>query len=267
MAEFNPVHPKGAEIMAYPPLAAQLIVFDRHYSFDANAEVVLDTVKSTGFGAIEGGVNLYAHAPRACKAMLDARNLKVAGLHGSVTTQLDDIFRLMEVYDTRDLCVSNVGGWQGRSADKYLVDIEALNQMGRTCHAHGCHVHYHNHAYEFAPTDRGLSGMELILGNIDAAVADLCVDVAWVHVGGEDPAIFLRRCGALVGYVHLKDYIGDRHWVELGQGVMRLDNVMKALATLPSVRWVAYEQDTTDRTPAESCAISHHYLESTFGYK
>jgi sugar phosphate isomerase/epimerase len=252
--------------MSYPPLSAQLIVFSRQMDLERDTEAVLDAVQAAGFGAIECGAGMRAQDPEVFKAMLDRRSLKVSGVHGGVSVDLDATFRLMDLYQTRDLCVSGAGGWEGRSAERYLKDVETLNQMGRACAQHGFYLHYHNHAYEFAATDGDLSGMGLILSNLDHQAADLCVDVAWVHLGGEDPCIFLRKNAERIGYVHLKDYVGDRHWVELGQGVMRLDCVMQALATLKRVRWVAYEQDTSDRTAAESCAISHKYLVDTFGY-
>jgi sugar phosphate isomerase/epimerase len=252
--------------MPYPPLGAQLIVFSQQADLERDTEAVLDAVKAAGFGAIEIGVDLHASDPEAFKAMLGKRRIKVAGAHGGVEQDLDTAFKIMEAYDTRDLCISGVGGWQGRSTENYLKDIETLNKKARVCYERGFYLHYHNHAYEFGPTDGGLSGMELILGNLDNQVADLCVDVAWVHIGGDDPAIFLRKYANMIGYVHLKDYFGDRHWVELGQGVVPFDSIMRALGQLPRARWAVYEQDTSDRAAAISCAISHKYLVDTFGY-
>lgn len=252
--------------MTYPPLGAQLIVFGSQMDLEQHIETVLEAVRTAGFEAVEFGVNLRASDPQDLKTLLDRQGLRVAGLHGGLDLDLDSTFKLMELYGAQDLCISGIGGWQGRDADAYLRDIDNLNQMARACSAHGIFLHYHNHAYEFAPTNASLSGMELILSNLDTSVADLCVDVAWVHIGGEDPAIFLRKYDTLVGYVHLKDYVGDRHWVELGQGVVPLDSVMRALAGMHRVRWVIYEQDTSDRPAAESCAISYKYLRDTYGY-
>ena len=251
--------------MPYPPLGAQLIVFSGQIDLEQNTEAVLDAVKAAGFGAIEFGITLHASDPAELKALLDRKGLRVAGLHGGLDQDLDSTFKLMELYGTQDLCISGVGGWQGRDAGAYLRDTDSLNKMARTCSAHDVFLHYHNHAYEFAPTNECLSGMELILGNLDTSVADLCVDVAWVHIGGEDPAIFLRKYDTIAGYVHLKDYVGDRHWVELGQGVVPLDSVMRALAGMHRVRWAIYEQNTSGRAAAESCAISHKYLQDTYG--
>jgi sugar phosphate isomerase/epimerase len=253
--------------MAYPPLGVQLIIFTKEANIEKDTEAVLDAVKASGFRAIEGGVTMSADNPERFKAMLDERGLVVAGLHGGLDQDLDQTLRLMKIYDTRDLCISGIGGWDTPGVDRCMRDIEAMNEMGKRCLEHGVFLHYHNHAYEFAPVDEGASAMDLILTNMDMSVVDLCVDVAWVRIGGHDPAIFLRKHAESVGYVHLKDYVGDRHWVELGYGVVPLDSVIKAMAKLPRVRWTVYEQDTTERAAAESCAISFNYLRDAFGYQ
>lgn len=252
--------------MTYPPLGVQLIVFSKQTDLTANAAQVLDAVKAAGFGAIECGVTMYAHAPDAFAAMLDARGLRVAGFHGGLDQDLDQTLRLAERYGSHDLCISNLGGWENSVAANFRRDIQRLNEMGRACARHGVRVHYHNHAYEFDVTDEGCCGMDLLLGDMDRDTVDLCVDVAWVHIAGHDPALFLRRHADSVGYVHLKDYVGDRRWVELGNGAVPLDSVMRALGELHRVRWVVYEQDSSERPAVESCTISRDYLRETYGY-
>jgi len=252
--------------MTYPPLGAQLIVFEKQTDLERNTAAALDAVRAAGFEAIECGAAFHAADPAAFKAMLDQRGLRVAGLHGALALDLDLAFKLLDVYGARDLCISGLGNWGTCNSDVYLKDVEQLNALARQCAAHGVYTHYHNHAYEFAPTSEGPSGMDLIMGDLDYTVADLCVDVAWVHIGGHDPAMFLRKYADHIGYVHLKDYIGDRHWVPLGQGRMPFDSVMKALPALKKARWVVYEQDTSERPAAEACAISRQYLAKTYGY-
>lgn len=250
----------------YAPLGAQLIVFSRQVDVEGNIEDVLADVKRAGFGAVEIGTGLCADEPQRLQAALAANGLAVAGMHGGLEQDLDRTLERMEKYGTQDLCISGLGGWECVEADRYRRDIAAFNEMGRVCAEHDVALHYHNHAYEFMPTDEGPSGMDLILTWTDPDTTTLCVDVAWVHIGGQEPARFLLDHGERVGYVHLKDYEGDGHWVELGAGVVPLADVMEALETLDNVRWVVYEQDTSDREAAESCALSHQYLADTFGY-
>ncbi len=250
----------------YPPLGAQLIVFSRQVDVEENIEEVLRDVREAGFEAVEIGVDLCVDDPQRLKVALAANGLAVAGMHGGRDQDLDRTLERMEDYGVRDLCISGLGGWECEEADQYRRDIETFNEMGSVCAQHGIALHYHNHAYEFASTDKGPSGMDLILAEMDPDTTDLCVDVAWVHVGGRDPARFLLEHKEQIGYVHLKDYEGDCHWTELGAGVVPLADVMEALEALENVRWVVYEQDTSDQEAAESCALSHQYLVDAFGY-
>lgn len=246
--------------MGLPPLAAQLIVFSKQYNLETQVDEVLHAVKKAGFDAIEIGTNQSEDSPQDFVSLLQKHSLAVSALHGGTTLDVEKTLRLMELYHTRDLCISGIGGWEGTRVGKYLNDIDAINDMGRKLAEHGCRTHYHNHAYEFAQLDNGQTGMDVITANLEQGVVDLCVDVAWVHIGGMDPVEFLQAHHGQVSYVHLKDYTGDRHWVELGSGVVPLAAVVALLPELP-IQWAVYEQDTSDVPAGQSCAISRAYLQ------
>jgi sugar phosphate isomerase/epimerase len=107
--------------------------------------------------------------------------------------------------------------------------------------------------------------MDLLLSGLDPAAVDLCVDVGWVTKGGSDPVTFLREHDARVGYLHLKDYKGD-DWAELGAGEVNIKGVVEILPELSGVRWVMYEQDSSQIDPLESVEISRKYLRDECGY-
>jgi sugar phosphate isomerase/epimerase len=245
--------------MSLPPLAAQLIVFSQQFKLEPQMDTVLAAVHAAGFTAIECGSNQFADNPSVFTAMLKKHNLHVSALHGGIPGNTSEIIKLMELYQTRDLCISGVGGWEGKVAAKYAADTRDVNRVGSELARHGFKTHYHNHAYEFDKLDNGQTGMEVILETLDPAVADLCVDVAWVHIGGQDPTGFLRKHKSQISYIHLKDYTGNRHWVDLGKGVVPLASVVSALPEL-AVRWAVYEQDTSDNPAGQSCAASYTYL-------
>jgi len=246
--------------MSLPPLAAQLIVFSQQMKLEAQADEILGAVKAAGFDAIECGSNMFADDPQAFVTLLKKHTLQVAALHGGISDNPEQVMRLMELYNTQDLCISGVGGWEGKQSAKFAADTQAVNAIGHRLSQHGFRTHYHNHAYEFASLDNGQTGLEVILTNLDPSAADLCVDVAWVHIGGHNPVDFLREHKSRISYVHLKDYTGDRHWVELGSGVVPLAAIVVELQNM-DIRWAVYEQDTSDNLAARSCAISHAYLQ------
>ena len=242
------------------PLGVQLIVFSKQGERYPNSRAILEAVARSGFTAIETGVGALRGDPDGYCRDLASLGLSVCGFHGGVTADLDETFWGLEQVGARDLCVSSMGGYGNTIAANLERDLETFAAMADTCATHGVALHYHNHAYEFEPTDRGDIGMDLILAALAKMPADLCVDVAWVHLAGLDPVAFLRQHANLVSYVHLKDYDGDRHWLPLGAGVVPLHDVVACLPELPALRCVAVEQDTSDLPAEESCARSRAFL-------
>ena len=68
----------------------------------------------------------------------------------------------------------------------------------------GIAFHYHNHDYEFDDLGGGTTAMDLLLDGLDNDAVDLCLDVGWVYVAGEDPGAFLAAHSARTGYLHSK---------------------------------------------------------------
>ncbi len=107
--------------------------------------------------------------------------------------------------------------------------------------------------------------MDFLIEGLDPGACDLCIDVAWVKKGGDDPARFLTAHAGLIGYLHLKDYTPES-WIELGQGVVDFRSIMAAMPKLTRCRWAMIEQDSTAIDPRDSVRISRAYLRDTFGY-
>ena len=243
--------------MPLPPIGAHLLVFNSKYDYEADMDLILDTVRDAGFRSVEGRMN----DPRTFKAKLDERGLALGGYHVGLD-KLNDVQPLIDylgVTDCRDVCNSGVGKWHDVTADDIRAAADVLNRAGRQLRDADIRLHYHNHAFEFEPVGNGRTMMDVLIEQLDLDVVDLCVDVAWVSRGGHDPASFLRQYAAHVGYIHLKDHEGET-WKELGQGTLDFDAIMPVIAEMPNVRWAMVEQDRTDRDPVESCRISAAFL-------
>jgi len=249
--------------MSLPPVGAQLIVFGKKYDVNTQIEEILDSLAESGYAAVEGGPRDAA----AYRRMLDERGLRYAGSHAGLAALRDTgpLVEYLRLMGSQDVSNSGLLKWGGLTAQDYREAIPLLNEAGRRLKDEGIHLHYHNHAFEFDKVDGELSGMDLLLDGLDFDVLDLCVDVAWVHRGGSDPAEFLRQHRDRIGYLHFKDTRGD-HWEELGRGEVDFASIMRVLPEMPKVRWVVVEQDTSDIEPKESMAISRRYLRETFGY-
>ncbi len=230
--------------MNLPPVGAQLIVFGGQYDINTQTTLILDSLVDAGYAGVEGGAKDAAMYRR----LLDERGLKFSALHGGLQTLSDikSIVDYLRVVGGADVCNSALRTWDARSLDDYKEGIAVLNTAGRQLREEGIHLHYHNHDFEFARVDGERTGMDLLLDGLDFEVVDLCVDVAWVMIGGDNPAEFLRNHREQIGYLHFKDHDGQ-NWIELGQGNVDFHAIMQVLPELTGVRWVV-----SSRTAASS---------------
>ena len=250
----------------YPPLGLQPIIFGKQYDTTKpdQLDALLGVIASAGYQAVEAGppdVELF-------KGLLKKHGLTHAANHVTISRSTDPapVIAFMNATGARDVCNSGLLRWgDDLTGEDYERSIETLNRMGKAFRAEGIHFHYHNHAFEFERVDGGATGMERLLAGLDFSVVDFCIDVAWVHRGGEDPGAYLLRHADKIGYVHLKDTDAE-HWKELGRGVLDWNSVMTAVRQLPSVRWAMVEQDSTDGDPAACIRTSREFLKSTFVY-
>jgi inosose dehydratase len=105
------------------------------------------------------------------------------------------------------------------------------------------------------------------------------MDVGHYLVGGGDPVEAIRRHGSLVTHVHAKDVDGavlarlragevdgfagairDRLFTELGNGVLDLDGVVRALDEIDFDGWIMVEQDSSWLPPAQAAEIGGRAL-------
>ncbi len=85
-----------------------------------------------------------------------------------------------------------------------LLDFcDRSNAHAKRLAEHGIRLSYHNHHIEFAKHE-GRYLLDVIAER--APELGLEIDVHWVQRGGLDPVATLRRYGARVAMVHLKDY-------------------------------------------------------------
>ncbi|MEP7082483.1 MAG: sugar phosphate isomerase/epimerase [Chloroflexota bacterium] len=112
-----------------------------------------------------------------------------------------------------------------------------------------------------------------------AGRARLCLDVGHYTVGGGDPVEAIGRHGALISHVHVKDVDGavlarlrtrevhgfeasvrERIFTELGNGILDLAGVLRALDGIGYSGWLMVEQDSTWLEPSEAAAVGGRVL-------
>lgn len=244
--------------MAHSNVGIQLIIYGERVRTDL--EGVLGEVKSVGFEGIETG-NLFKVAPEdEVIELLKRYELQVAGVHVGYGDVADEIklrehLEYLKHVGGKYLICSGVARLEGIKA--YEVAAETFNIVGKACKEDGLVFCYHNHAWEFESFD-GVKGIHRLAELTDPQLVQLCVDVYWVTVGGEDPVEFIQRYSGRTPYFHFKDGVPGE-FTELGKGKVNLPGCLQA-AREANAEWVVYEQDRTDKEVIESVRESMDYL-------
>ncbi|HEY3282082.1 MAG TPA: sugar phosphate isomerase/epimerase [Armatimonadota bacterium] len=236
----------------------QLIVYGRRPGEDLAG--VLKEVAEAGYAGVEGGVP-RGMEPQQVRDLYAQNNLLLSGSHTGFAdladpAKLEAHISFLKLMGSKALMCSGIDNHQaGLSAYKSAGKV--FEQVGRTCKAEGIDFCYHNHAWEFEVFD-GKKAIHYLAEVTDPELVKLCVDVYWVHVGGENPVEFIERYANRIGYFHFKDG-APGSFTELGKGEVDLKACLAAARKLP-VEWITYEQDHTDLEPKEAAAQSRQYL-------
>lgn len=159
--------------------------------------------------------------------------------------------------------------------DMFKRLAETLNQSGEKAQAHGLHLCYHNHAFEYKPLDGGKMGLEILMDNTQKGIVSLELDIFWASVAGHDPVELLKKYSGRVALLHLKDKARDftkaqynenvpkDAFKEVGSGSIDIPAVLKAADTA-GVQHYFVEQDQTPGDPLASLRKSYEYLSAHF---
>lgn len=234
----------------------------------------LKKVADLGYRGIEGGIPPdAASSVLSYKQKFDSLGLKIVA-YGSNVDQLnsrfDEIAKTVKALDCKYV-VTYYGPCE--SKEQILRDAQTYNEVGKRLHAEGIQFCYHNHCQEFAKFD-GKYGLDILFENTDPRYLAAQIDVAWVTIGGEDPAKFILKYKGRCPLIHLKDInknivtnvLNDPRlkgiWTEAGTGVVNFKSVLAA-AEKAGVEWGSVEQDQpSGLSPMESIKVSIQNLKN-----
>ncbi len=264
-----------------------------------SAGTILDEIARTGYVGTQLGLG-FPEGAELC-AVLAARELRLAEVYASIPATadgptpaaLDEVrerLRLLVAAGGEVLCIAFDGGperdlYAGRADDPatprltdagWAATIALLDVVATETRAAGGRIAFHPHAGTWIETP---AEVERLAAGIDATALPFCLDVGHYTVGGGDPVEALRRYGARVTHVHLKDVdqevlaglragtvggfgaaIRARLFTELGAGVLDIDAILAVLAERDYDGWLMVEQDSGWPPPAESAAIGRRVL-------
>jgi sugar phosphate isomerase/epimerase len=103
---------------------------------------------------------------------------------------------------------------QRKTQDGWKSAAELFNRAGEAAQKAGIQFAYHNHAFEFEPSEAlgGKMPYDFLLENTDAKLVKMEMDLCWITVGGQDPVKYFDHYPGRFPLVHVKD------WTSKGPG-------------------------------------------------
>jgi inosose dehydratase len=156
-----------------------------------------------------------------------------------------------------------------KSDDELSVQSQSLNRMGRALSEKGFQLRVHNHTPEMVNNARE---WRHTLHNTDPKYVNLCLDLDWVHQGGQHPLALLREAGSRVTEVHVRNS-QNMLWLEAVEDgdvdYRPIAAYLKQSGLKPLVVVeLAYRDNTAvTRSLEEDLRRSRIYTEQVFGLK
>jgi sugar phosphate isomerase/epimerase len=222
----------------------------------------MQRVAEIGYEGIEGGAELLAGDVKSNVARFHGLGLQVA-THSVNKEQLrdekvlDKVIREAHALQTRDVTF----WWDVvDTREQLLRDAELYNAAGARFTAEGLRFCYHNHAHEFQTTFNGVYSLDILAEHTDPRNLYFRLDVAWITIGGADPAHILHKMAGRVPAIHLKDIYGTDEigkWTAVGTGVVKIKESIQAAKEI-GVEWMTVEQDQLrNLTGFETATVSY----------
>jgi sugar phosphate isomerase/epimerase len=185
--------------------------------------------------------NFFGKTPTEIRSMLDARGMRCS----SIGVSYDNLMNKPEtvIQDAKSLgaefvrigSVPHKGPMDLALAQK---TVEDFNRFGQKLKDNGLTFCYHNHGFEFTAYQDG-TYFDYIVQNTDANSVFFEMDVVWMHLPGQNPAVMLKKYPKRFKLMHLKDLkIGvpsstagstpNENCVVLGTGQINYPEILKA---------------------------------------
>ncbi|MFB3787508.1 MAG: sugar phosphate isomerase/epimerase family protein [bacterium] len=156
-----------------------------------------------------------------------------------------------------------------RSTKGFHQFAQVASGIGQKLADAGMFLAYHNHSFEFVKYG-AQTGQEILRTASDPKYFGFEIDTYWVQDGGADPADWIRKAAGRVRMVHMKDmamlpvekeFHPKRVFAEVGEGNLNWPAILEA-SKAAKVQYYIVEQDTCQRDPMESIAISLRNMKS-----
>jgi sugar phosphate isomerase/epimerase len=173
-------------------------------------EGTLAKVAQIGYKEVEFA-GYFGKSPKEVRAMLDRNGLTSPSQHIDYKVVENKFPEALETGHTLGQTFV-VCPWidvsQRKSADGWKRAAELFNKAGETSQKAGIQFAYHNHAFEFEPSEAlgGKMPYDFLLAETDPKLVKMEMDLCWITVGKQDPLNYFDRYPGRFPLVHVKDW-------------------------------------------------------------
>ena len=228
------------------------ISYQLYSSRNWDAEETFAMLAAAGLKEVEGVGPHYEDLAKT-KGLLEKYDLTMPTGHFApdlVEQNPDKVIEIAKFLGITDVIVpyippedrpTTLAGWKDFAA--------RLAQAGKPIIAAGLEYAWHNHDFEFVPVD-GEMPFDLIAAASDDIKFEL--DLAWVHVSGQDPIVWLQKYSGRIIAAHVKDVApkgeceDEGGWADVGHGVMDWTSLKPAMDAAGITRYVIEHDNPSD---------------------
>ena len=236
-------------------------------------EGTIAKVAQIGYKEVEFA-GYFGRTPQQVRAVLEKNGLTAPSTHVQYD-ELDDKFPKV-IEDSKTIGLKYiVCPWipeeARKSPDIWKQASEKFNKCGEQTKKAGMQFAYHNHWFEFLPTN-GVLPYDQLLKDCDAKLVKMEMDLCWITTAGGDPVKYFEKYPGRFPLVHVKDVkklphvtqggaqnFGDTvDLTEVGSGIIDWKRIF-AKADVAGIKHYIVEHDHP-KQPLESIKTSYEYL-------
>ena len=251
--------------MADSAIAAQLYTVREFTKTPKDIAETMKKVAEIGYEAVQLSA-LGEIGPQELRTICDGEGIKICATHIGYQQMADDPQGVIELHATYGCPYAGIGGlpqeYRG-SAEGFSRFAKECSETARKLAKGGLKFVYHNHSHELEKFgDR--TALQILYEDSDPEVFLSEIDTYWVQHGGGSPSAWIRKLAGRAPCVHLKDMAmkgREQLYAEVGEGNLDWPAILDACKEA-GTEWYIVEQDTCQRDPFESLAISFRNLKA-----
>lgn len=250
-------------------IALQMYTLREFCKTPADVAGTLKRVKSIGYDAIQvSGFGPIENAELV--RILRGEGLTCCATHIAIDRMETDAARVIEEHAALGCTLTAIGGCFGKpyTAANWDSFVARYNAIAKKFAGSPLRIGYHNHSHELMRFSEfgDKTVLETLVERLDPSVW-MEIDTYWIQHGGGDPAAWIDRVAGRIPAVHLKDLavVGLNEskpvMAEVGEGNLNWPRILESCRRA-GVQWYIIEQDTCQRDPFDSVAISLRNLKA-----